>query len=305
MPHYYDNTTYFIFLTLWNKLGIFDMAYQAYLKTEGKKPVYLVPVVWKLKFNKNINQELHQEIDYIENNLKLKYSFNKNIENRLLNLFKNILEKINNKYELNVLFYNITQYHEDIKTTLLSKLNYLYSIDENKNGNDRVKILTKILRNSSKFDYIYEKKVLKDFNKLLAFDFSYFDNEYLTQENIAEILKNIRIQFCTKGIRNIIHKFIPIPVSNRTAYIKVPPPILLNDIIQQHSEIDDIKNEALNKMKTSLQKTLDDINQEFVKNNKVIFYNNIFKHSETWLIYFEQPMTWGGGFTANKTKKDL
>ena len=41
--------------------------------------------------------------------------------------------------------------------------------------------------------------------------------------------------------------------------------------------LEDIKNEALNKMKTSLQNTLDDINQEFVKNNKVIFYNNIFK----------------------------
>lgn len=252
------------------------MAYQAYLQTEGKKPVYLAPVVWKLKFNKNINPELHQEINYIENNLKLKYSFNKDIETRLLNLFKNILEKINNKYQLNVLFYNITQYHEDIKTTLLSKLNYLYSIDDEQ-GEDRVKTLTKILKNSSKFDYIYEKKVLKDFNKLLAFDFSYFDKEYLTQENIAEILKNIRIQFCTKGIRNIIHKFIPIPVSSRTAYIKIPQPILLNDIIDQHSEIEDIKNEALNKMKTSLQNTLDDINQEFVKNNKVIFYNNIFK----------------------------
>lgn len=257
--------------------GIFDMAYQAYLQTEGKKPVYLVPVVWKLKFNKNIHNELHKEIDYIENNLNLKKCFNKDIEARILYLFKNILKELDNKYQLNVLFSNIVQYHKEITIALFSKLSHLYSIKNSENITESVKTINKLLKNSSRTEHVYEKKILKDINKLLAFDFSYFDKDYLTQENIAEILKKIRIQFCTKGILNIIHKFIPIPVSSRTAYIKVPQPILLNELIHPSSKIEDVKNEALNKMKNSLQNTLDDINHDFFEKNNVVLYNNIFK----------------------------
>ena len=114
------------------------------------------------------------------------------------------------------------------------------------------------------------KKQLSDLTNVSDFKFHYY-SEKISQENIAELLKKFRIRFCTKGFFNNFHKFIPVPVSDRTAFIEVPDAICLNDVIGNKNMS---KNEILTELQNRMQNQLNIINSKLVENNKVIFYHN-------------------------------
>lgn len=252
--------------------GIFDMAYQAYENTDGKKSVYMIPVVWKLSFNKDVTKQLHKEISYIEKELNLMSTQSNTLENRISLVFKHTFEKIVNKYNMDIHFENVIQYHNEILNELTKKLalktNTILT-DEKTN----IKILNKKVKELDKHMFKEEHKMNQEIKKLVEFDFSYFNGFYLTQENMAELLKKIRIQYCTKGIWNMIHKFVPTPIAARTAFIQVPDAICLNELVHKGNK-ETIREQALAIMKNRMQQSLDDINTKLLNSGKVIRYKN-------------------------------
>lgn len=250
--------------------GIFDMALQAYQQTEGKKPVYMIPVIWKLSFNKDVTKQLHKEFNYIEKDLYLPPTKNLDVNIRLQKVFSNIFNTIAKKHTIIFTDDSIISMQKHIVETLttLSAKELDYSLTRDiasdiKNMNKLVKTLTKT--ESKKI-----KAMLKDLVSVRNFTFDYYGDN-LSQENIAEMLKKIRITFCIKGFKNIFHKFVPTPVSSRTAYIQVPQAILINDIVEQGHN----KQYALALMQERMQTTLDDINQKLILEHKVITYKNL------------------------------
>lgn len=253
--------------------GIFDMAYQAYEMTEGKKPVYMVPVVWKLAFNKDVSKQLHKEINYIEQELDLINTQSILLENRIVLVFKHTFEKIVKKHNLNIHFDNVTQYHSEIVKTLIEQLAMKMNLELNQELNVDIKKLNKKIRELDKSMFKEEHKMNQDIKKLVEFDFSYFSDDHLTQENMAELLKKIRIQYCTKGMGNMIHKFIPMPIAARTVLIEVPDAICLNELVHTGNR-EQIKEKALTMMKNRMQQSLDDMNEKLLNAGKVIRYEN-------------------------------
>lgn len=252
--------------------GIYDMALQAYEQTQGKKPVYMIPVIWKLSFNKDATQALHKEFNYIEKDLSLPTSKNFSLNIRLQKLFSNIFNVIANKHTISVIEDSVVsmqqQIVQDLSMSCAKQLGYALSDDINVD----VKNMNKLVKNYQHADLKKVKGMLKDLNNVRDFTFEYY-NSTISQENIAEMLKKIRIRFCTKGFKNIFHKFVPVPVSSRTAYIKVPEAISINDIIAQgHS-----KEFALELMQQRMQTTLNNINNQLILDNKVITYTNLLK----------------------------
>lgn len=247
--------------------GIFEMAYQAYIQSKGEKPVYIVPVVWKLSFNKNVSKELHQEISFIEKTLHFQNSSELELTERLYGLFITQFQQIASKYNLVVNSLSISEIQNQIKQQLIKKialsLNYQISSDFSSD----LKNLNKLNKEVKDKEI---KKQLTDLTNIIDFKFNYYSDK-ISQENIAELLKKFRIRFCTKGFLNNFHKFIPIPVSSRTAFIEVPDAICLNDIIK-NKEIS--KEEILHELQNRMQKQLNSINENLIKNNKVISYKN-------------------------------
>lgn len=250
--------------------GIFDMALQAYQQTQGTKPVYMIPVIWKLSFNKDVTKELHKEFNYIEKDLSLTSSKKLDIHVRLQKIFSNIFNNIADKYNINANQDSVVGLQNTIVEQLASmcakELNYALTADI---ATD-IKIMSRMAKQV--LDGKKIKVMLKDLNNVRDFTFNYYQ-EQLSQENIAEMLKKIRIRFCTKGFKNIFHKFVPSPVSSRTAYIQVPEAICINDIIKENHG----KEFALQLMQQRMQTNLDNMNKQLVLENKVIFYKNLLK----------------------------
>lgn len=253
--------------------GIFDMAYQAYEMTEGKKSVYMVPVVWKLAFNKDVTKQLNKELNYIEDELSLINTQLNTLEDRISLVFKHIFEKVANKYNIVIPFKNVIQYHSEILRVLAQNLAVKTNTMLTNDLILDIKVLNKKIKELDKHMFKEEHKINQEIKRLVEFDFSYFNDVYLTQENMAELLKKIRIQYCTAGIWNMIHKFIPSPIAARTAFIKVPDAICLNELVHKGNK-ELIKEQALTIMKNRMQESLDDINAKLLNEGKVIRYRN-------------------------------
>ena len=73
----------------------------------------------------------------------------------------------------------------------------------------------------------------------------------LTQEQVAECLKQARLAFMTKGFRNGLHGVLPVAVAGRVAHIRAPEPIAVTP-----------EGDLLGVLHERLQGALDVLNRE-------------------------------------------
>ena len=73
----------------------------------------------------------------------------------------------------------------------------------------------------------------------------------LTQEQVAECLKQARLAFLTKGLANGLHGMLPIAVAARVAHIRAPEPIAVTE-----------EGDLLGTLHARLQGALDSLNRE-------------------------------------------
>lgn len=250
--------------------GIFDMAYQAYTQTEGKKPVYMIPVLWKLSFNKDVTKELHAEFNYIEKQLYLDSSKGLALNERIYQIFYSIFHNVAMKWNINLNTHHVVAAQQQIVQQLSGMAAHALAYTQTDDIDVDLKKMNKLVKNYTHDNVKQVKNMLKDISNVHDFTFDYY-NETISQENIAELLQKIRIRFCTQGFRNIFHKFVPIPVASRTAYIEVPESVCINDIIAQGKD----KEHALKLMQNRMQSTLDSMNQKLIAQGKVISYKNL------------------------------
>lgn len=69
---------------------------------------------------------------------------------------------------------------------------------------------------------------VKEAGRLGGFSREAYNTPMLTQEQIFECLKRIRADLVGRGIRNVLHNFLPTPFGPRVAHIRVPDPILID-----------------------------------------------------------------------------
>lgn len=250
--------------------GIVDMGYEALKRAEFKKEVVIVPILWKLKFNKNIDKELIKEIQYISKQLNINIDIGtKSISEQMKLLLQSIMFGIIEKYQLTIANYKYLSLHDlinRIRFHLITNLADQLQFKELCMTEDEFQILKKKIDKKVRSTENVNKEIksqLKTLNQVEEMKLDvYLDKEVLTQEHLAEMLKKIRIQFCKKGLINKIHQFIPMPVSDRTAYIKIAPLVHLNLWFKENmtdSEVSHMKTEVLNAIQQTMQIALDSI----------------------------------------------
>lgn len=252
--------------------GIFEMAYQAYKETDSKKNIYVIPIVWKLSFNKNVSYELHKEINYIQKQLDIKNDKNSELNERLHDLLFDIFSIVSNEHDFEINTNNTVFLKKQLCKYLMDQIATELRYSLTNDTNIDIKNFNKLLI-SLPLVSIHKKNIknkLNDLTKIMDFQFELYGNS-ISQENIAEILKKIRINFCHYGLRNQFHKFIPVPVSSRTAYIQVAEPISINDSIVKGIS----KEELLLNMRNIMQEKLNYINNKLSIEKKVFFYKNL------------------------------
>lgn len=104
------------------------------------------------------------------------------------------------------------------------------------------------------------KRLLDTMRKILRFRPSLYPGRELTQEHLAESIKRLRGDYCSKTLADRIDKMVPRPAAPRIAHIRVPEAIDVGAALGTASELSEAETDALvGQLRARMQATLDEI----------------------------------------------
>ena len=251
--------------------GVVDMALEAAQRIDKDRKVFITPIVWKLKFNEDVSDALHREFNKVHRILDLPApADNTNLAQRLYNLYDALLARDEQNYGIELSHTPYFERQERLLTHITSALKErLTDLGANaiKPSNDS-KEATRLAQarrgerwlraTDRKSDTAQNiRKLTNDLRRIMRFHSGIYQHNHLTQEHIAESLKRIRNDYCTKTTRDTIHKYLPQPVGPRTAHIRVPTPLDVSELRKTAPA-----TQILKELRERMQATLDEINRE-------------------------------------------
>jgi hypothetical protein len=245
--------------------GIVDMASETSRRVREagvEKPVWVVPVIWKLHFLGDVSAPLHREIAHIEQRLGLPAGVRSTpVEQRFAALQRGMLLRQWTKLELGDVApdpsgsaYFAAQ--AAAIQTIRRELERRHGALDADIG--RVQhAIRRSLRDLVATDpdgVRRDRARLYELTRLTGFAPELYDRPTLTQEEIAETLKRTRATLMLKGRRDSLHNLIPIAAGPRLAHIRVPEPLAI-----EAADIDDevLRDAKVAELRSRMQATLD------------------------------------------------
>ena len=228
--------------------GIVEMALEARL-ARPEIAVHVVPLVWKLRFTRDVGRELHGEMARIERGLALPAGPS-GVAERYARLQRAILERSFERFPSGA------DRTGDFFTDQAAHAAALLAGLESRHGRTegplprRLHALRRAILKAQARD---DRRTLLEIERLSRFDRDLYGGVTLTQEQLAETLKQARLAFLVKGFANALHGAIPVAVAERIAHVRAPEPIAVGD----HS-----REELLDTLHEKLQGALDALNAE-------------------------------------------
>jgi len=244
--------------------GIVEMAWEACRARPGL-PVFVVPVVWKLVFTRDVGRALGGEMARLERGLGLPDGRGLDVAARFAQLQRGILARSRARFDSGAAdsphFFDAQQAHAD---ALLARL-------ESKHGASagtlprrlhalRRAILARAAARAE--DARADRRVLLEVERLSRFTRAGYGGATLTQEQVAECLKQARLAFLTKGLANGLHGVVPVAVAARVAHLRAPEPIAVHEAFGRGGDEAAAKAEMLDELRARLQGGLDALNRE-------------------------------------------
>jgi len=234
--------------------GIVEMALEARL-ARPDLPVYVVPLVWKLVFTRDVGRELGGEMARIERGIGLADGGGLDVAARFAQLQRGILARSRERFESDAAdapdFFAAQAAHAQ---ALLARLEAKHGRTEGTLPRRLHALRRAILAKGGADDARADRRMLLEVERLSRFTRAGYGGATLTQEQIAESLKQARLAFLTRGFANGLHGVLPVAVAARIAHIRAPEPIAV------HAGGE--KAGLLDLLRARLQGTLDSLNGE-------------------------------------------
>jgi hypothetical protein len=221
--------------------GIADMAWEACrrLREAGTpRPVWLVPIVWKLHFTRDVSRGLVREMTHIERALELATGDHMPVMARFARLLRSVLLRQCARFEFTSPLVradlppaSFFEAQRAFTLALLERLEAVYGASEGDVGR-RQHALRRAIR-AAAADPEQRKRdraMVLEIERLQSFTREHYDVPTLTQEQIAESLKRIRTSLVFRGFANSFHNLVPVAVAGREAHIRVPEPIAVHEV---------------------------------------------------------------------------
>jgi hypothetical protein len=277
--------------------GIVTMAFEAakHSLDGDQRPVYMVPMVWKLQFKEDVSDGLHAEMAEIERKLGLPSENGQSAGDRFFNLQKNILAQRKQMFDLPdtlknklVTNDNFFEHQEEIRDYILGYLENKYG-KQHGDLSRRMYQLGKAIKAQkpgSQEETKKDRRMLDEAKRLTGFSADVYNTPKLTQEQIAESLKRIKqdpsfrrnrqgtlwerikpflLLDKLEKFKDGLQKVIPVPVGPRVAHLRVAEPIELTSLLKPgltFASEEMLKSELLEQFQERLQTTLDEINYQ-------------------------------------------
>ncbi len=209
--------------------GIVEMAWETARRAAeagSAKPVFVVPIVWRLRFTRDVAAGLCREMGHMESVLGLPAGDGLAVEARFAALQWNLLRARCRALELPEP--PGSGYFAAQAATIQTVTRELEARGE-RVEHDLARIMhraRKMARTSgAKPERERDRQLQLELWRLEGFPPALYDVPGLTQEQIAENLKRVRTVFVTSGRGDALHNVIPVPVGPRVAHVRVPEPI--------------------------------------------------------------------------------
>ena len=244
--------------------GIVEMAWEA-CRMRPDLPVYVVPLVWKLVFTRDVGRELGEEMTRIERGTGLADRRGLDVAARFAQLQRGILARSMERFggvggeerdffkaqaaHAQALLARLEAKHGSIEGTLPRRLHAL-----------RRGILARAAAGAE--DARADRRVLLEVERLTRFTRERYGAATLTQEQLAESLKQARLAFLTKGFANGLHGVVPVAVAARVAHIRAPEPIPVHEAFARGGDEAAARAGLVATLHARLQGALDEVNRE-------------------------------------------
>ncbi|MGH7618722.1 MAG: hypothetical protein ACREPM_15990 [Gemmatimonadaceae bacterium] len=249
--------------------GIAEMALEtarraAHVQSERPaRPVYIVPIVWKLVYDRDVSAAMHADMRRIEIALDLSRGDELDVPARFHLLQENILSRQASHFGYPL----ESPRHADFfdrqtafRAWLVADLETRYTIEPSDSIDRRIRRLDRAIRadQSRPRDDIAR---VAEAARLGGFTREVYATPLLSQEQIAESVKRIRSALLRHGLANTVHNNLPRPYGARIAHVRVPEPILV-DPRRAAPDHDAYARELLDRTQSAMQQAVDAINAE-------------------------------------------
>lgn len=257
--------------------GAAEMALEALKRsreTGHDLEVWIAPVVWKLVFTRDVEADLMKECAYVERSLKIgPADCGVALPDRVYRIYETLLSRDEEKHGVEAdRAAPFRERQKRLVDALCGRLCKLFPESAALAGGDEtLRAARRFLRENPADPEL--RKEVKSLSEAVGRvqrlgDFA-FSSEIVTQEGLAEHIKRIRNDYCKGTIRDTLNRFLPQPAGPRTAIIRVPEPIAMQDFQGTPAE-------AMAEIRGRMQTALDQINGGLRQNGRLKSYRNPF-----------------------------
>jgi hypothetical protein len=241
----------------------------------GQRAAYVVPLVWKLKFQRDAAAGLGRELEYVERRLGLEPADRgMAASQRVHAIYSGLLARDEAIWNGTV----STGSYGARQTRLLGILGDELTQRLVMHGAQLPadpKDLAHVLRTGDRWlrtadpKHRYRdaiRRLVRDTRRLMRFRPDIYPHAELTQEQIAESIKRLRNDYCEGTLRDTASRFVPRPVAPRTAYVRVPEPINISALLKGRQSLERAETDGVvADLRMRLQTAIDAINAEIEK----------------------------------------
>jgi hypothetical protein len=219
--------------------GIVDMAWDAATMLQARadaRPVWLVPIVWRLAFTGDARPGLVREISRLERGLRLQPGPGALVA-RFGSLMCRVLERQCERLALaapRLAPAAAGRGYFAAQAGVLDELRALLAARYGALDADLTRAqfqLRKAMRERAASDpegVRRDRSWLMELQRLAGFDPALYDRPRLAQERVAEVLKRTHSSLLTRGFRNALRNTVPVAVAPRTVHVRVPEPVAVH-----------------------------------------------------------------------------
>jgi hypothetical protein len=233
MVHWTANTVHPLFG------GLAELAMEAARRVAAEQSgrrVFIVPIVWKLRYTEDVSDALQADMARIERELKLASGEGRRVVDRFHALQENLLARQMAFFRFDassVRGLDFFARQEVFRGWLVSDLQSRHAVEPGDSVERTIHRLRRAIdkeqrasKNGRAFNVDAQKA--REAERLDGFSRTSYATAMLSQEQIAESLKRIRAALMRRGLRNMLLNYLPPAYGPRVVHVRVPEPIVVN-----------------------------------------------------------------------------
>jgi len=257
--------------------GIADLAWGAWSRLRGRGdgsprtsspsqaiPVYVVPIVWKLHFERNVESALHGEITRIAKVLRLAIPRHEALAVRFARLHCGILARQCARFAYETTEVRAERFfdvQERLARHLIARLARRHGAPDGHLGRWLHGIRRSIRTTEPSKGVREDLRIAREIERLHRFVRIAHSGPRLAQEEIAESLKQLHASFVTRTRLDVLRNLLPVAVAPRRARIRVPEPLEAGTYFADEGA-EASRARLLADLETRMQGALDALNAE-------------------------------------------